>query len=178
MQLRNGNSTFTARKIGFGRVPLPHPRRRCEISTWLYTVTIHRAFVRLTGHTLYGSESNRLMLPSHYQIGISPPEGCAHFSCRRLPSRPSPTKRSANLLPVFACRVPGTAWQDHPPSAGLPQHSRCLCTSLRNVSYDLDWLRPRSQARDMCCSGSSGRPVRQEHQPAFRCRNAMRHSFG
>jgi hypothetical protein len=67
---------------GLGRVPLSHPRRRSEISTRLYTVTMRRAFVRHTGHALYGSESNRLVLPSHYQIGIAPPEGCAHFSLR------------------------------------------------------------------------------------------------
>ena len=37
------------------------------------------------------SESNRLMLPSHYQIGIAPPEGCAHFSF-------SPTTYSSYLF--------------------------------------------------------------------------------
>jgi hypothetical protein len=61
------------REVGLGRVPLAHPHRRYEISTWLYTVTLRRAFVRHTGHTLSGSESNRLVLPSHYQSGIAPP---------------------------------------------------------------------------------------------------------
>jgi hypothetical protein len=67
-------------------VPLSHPRRRSEISTRLYTVTVRRAFVLRAGHTLYGTGSNRLVLPSHYQIGIAPPEGCAHFSLRQLPT--------------------------------------------------------------------------------------------
>ncbi len=112
----------------YGRVPLSHPRCHFKISTRLYTVTMRRAFVRHTGHTLYGPESNRLVLPSHYQIGIAPPEGCAHFSLRQLPTRPYrpyPTRSSANPLPGSSCRVPDTAWRDHPPSAESPQHSPC-----------------------------------------------------
>jgi len=90
-----------------------------------------RAFVRHAGHTLYGPESNRLVLPPHFQIGIAPPEGCAHFSLRQLPTRPcpptcpttSPTASSANLLPGSSCRVRDIAWRDRPPSAESRQHS-------------------------------------------------------
>ena len=109
-----------AREKSQGRVPLTHPHRRSETSTWLYTVTMRRAFVRHSGHTLYGTESNRRVLPSHYQIGIAPPQGCAHFSLRQLPTRPSPTAipttSSTNLLLESSCRVLDTAWQDRPPS--------------------------------------------------------------
>ena len=68
--------TFACSTIGpaqLGRVPLTHPRCRPEISPRLYTVTIRRAFVHHAGHTLCGSDSNRLVLPSHYRVGISPP---------------------------------------------------------------------------------------------------------
>ena len=42
------------------QIPLTHPRRRLrDQHTALYTVTLHRAFVRNTEHTLYGSDSNR-----------------------------------------------------------------------------------------------------------------------
>ena len=60
--------------------PFPTLAGAYEISTRSYTVTLRRAFVPDTGHTLCGPESNRLMLPSHYQIGISPPEGRTRLS--------------------------------------------------------------------------------------------------
>ena len=67
-------------KARMDECPFPTLADAYEISTRLYTVTIRRAFVRYTERTLCGSESNRLVLPSHCQIGISPPEGRARLS--------------------------------------------------------------------------------------------------
>ena len=55
--------------------PFPTLADAYEISTRFYAVTVRRAFVHNTGHTLYGSESNRLMLPSHCQIRHFPAGG-------------------------------------------------------------------------------------------------------
>lgn len=53
--------------------PLPTLADAYDISTRLYTITLRRALVPGTGPTLCEPGSNRPMLPSHYQIGISPP---------------------------------------------------------------------------------------------------------
>lgn len=104
--------------------PYPPSPAANEISTWLYTVTIRRAFVRSTEHTLLQAESNRLMLPSHYQSAFPRRRVALTSRLRQLPARPIPTTSSSNPLPVCACRVPDTPWQDRPPSVVSPQRSR------------------------------------------------------
>ena len=60
----------------FGRVPLTHPHQRLRGQhTVVHGSQIHRGFVRYTGHTLYGPESNRTMLPSHHQNRPFPAAG-------------------------------------------------------------------------------------------------------
>jgi hypothetical protein len=55
-----------------------------------------RAFVRNAGHALYRTESNRPGAARTARVGFAPPEGCARFSLRQLPTAYS--FRSSNLV--------------------------------------------------------------------------------
>ncbi len=99
--------------------PFPTLADAYEISTRLYAVTLRYAVVRNTGHTLYGSESNRFMLPSHYRAAFPRRRVVLTSRIRRLPARPSPIMLSTNPLPVCVCPAPDTPSQDHRPCAVL-----------------------------------------------------------
>jgi hypothetical protein len=69
----------------------PSPPQRDQ-HTVVHRLQCCRAFVRRAGHTLYGPESNRLVLPPHFQIGIAPPEGlCSLLVAATTYSSPSNT---------------------------------------------------------------------------------------
>src|ERR1700722_19022096 len=76
-----------------------------------------------------GRSRTVLVLPSHYSSRHFPAGGLGSLlvapTTYSSESTAGPTKRSANLLVVFACRVRDIVWQDHRPSSGSRQCSPC-----------------------------------------------------